>query len=172
VSPQRIAFLGTSGAGKTTTGRLAAARLGAVFVELDAIRHRASWAPAPPDEVRAAVDAAIAGHDRWVIDGTMQRQIGEHISGRADLLVWLDLPLPLKLARAVGRSWRRIVRDEPLWNGNRETWRGAFFERDSVIRYAIRSHFRDRRELPRPEHAHKTLRLATPRDVDRWLAAL
>jgi adenylate kinase family enzyme len=172
VTPQRIAFLGTSGAGKTTTGRLVAARLGAVFVELDAIRHQANWAPAPPAQVRAAVEAAIAGRDRWVIDGTMQRQLGDFISARADVLVWLDLPLPLKLARAVRRSTRRILRDEPLWNGNRETWRGVFLERDSVVRYAIRAHVRDRRELPRPEHAHKTLRLRTPADVDRWLASL
>jgi adenylate kinase family enzyme len=172
MSPTKIAFLGTSGAGKTTTGRLVAARLGAVFVELDAIRHKADWVAASANEVRAGIDAAIGGRDRWVIDGTMQRQLGDFVSGRADLLVWLDLPLPLKLVRAVGRSWRRIVRGEPLWNGNRETFCGVFLERDSVVRYAIRAHFRDRRELPRREHTHKTLRLRSAADVDRWLATL
>jgi len=170
VTPKRIAFLGTSGAGKTTLGRMVAARLGAPFVECDAIRHKADWVQAGADEMRAAIEARIGGHDRWVADGTLQRQIGDVISGRAELLVWLDLPLPLKLWRAGLRSWRRLRTGEELWNGNRESWRDSFFSRDSVIRYAIRAHFRDRRELPRREHAHKTLRLRTVDEVDRWLA--
>ena len=171
MKPQRIAFLGTSGSGKTTVGRALAARLDVPFVECDAIRHKAHWVQAGSDELRAALDARIGGHDRWVIDGTLQRRIGDYISGRADLLVWLDLPLLLKLGRAARRSWRRLRSGEELWNGNRETWRDAFFARDSVIRYAIRAHYRDRRELPRPEHAHKTLRLRSAAEVDRWLTS-
>ena len=167
---QRIAFLGTSGAGKTTVGRALAARLDAPFVECDAIRHKANWVQASAEELCAALEARIAAHERWVIDGTLQSRIGDYISGRADLLVWLDLPLLVKLARAGRRSWRRLRTGEELWNGNRETWRDAFFSRDSVVRYAIRAHFRDRRELPRPEHAHKTLRLRTVAEVERWLA--
>lgn len=170
MTPTRIAFLGRSGAGKTTLGRMVAARLAAPFVECDSIRHKANWAQASADELRAAIEARIGGHDRWVVDGTLQRHVGDLISGRADVLVWLDLPLPLKLWRAARRSWRRLRSGEELWNGNRETWRDAFFSRDSVIRYAIRAHFRDRRELPRREHAHKTLRLCTVDEVDRWLA--
>ena len=169
MTAQRIALLGTSGAGKTTVGRALAARLDAPFLECDSIRHKANWVQASDDELRAGIEAVIGGRDRWVVDGTLQRHLGDFISGRADLLVWLDLPLALKLGRACGRSWRRLRRREILWNGNRETWRDAFFSRDSVLRYAIRAHFRDRRELPRREHAHKTLRLRTVDEVARWL---
>ncbi|HEX8954245.1 MAG TPA: shikimate kinase [Polyangia bacterium] len=170
MTPTKIALLGTSGAGKTTLGRALAARLAAPFVECDAIRHKANWVSASDEELRAGIDAVIGRSDRWVIDGTFQRQLGDFITGRADLLVWLDLPLLVKLARAARRSWRRLRTDEELWNGNRETWRDAFFARDSVVRYAIRAHFRDRRALPRPEHAHKTLRLRSVGEVERWLA--
>jgi adenylate kinase family enzyme len=170
VTPTKIAFLGTSGAGKTTTGRALAARLGAPFVECDALRHKAGWVRASDDELRAGIDAVIAGRDRWVIDGTFQRHLGEFVSGRADLLVWLDLPLSTKLARLVRRSFHRVTTREILWNGNYETWRDVIVGRESVLQYMVHAHFRDRRQLPRPEHAHKTLRLRSAAAVERWLA--
>lgn len=123
MKPQRIALLGTSGAGKTTLGRALAARLDAPFVECDAIRHKANWVSATDDELRAGIDAVLGHHDRWVIDGTFQRQLGDFVSGRADLLVWLDLPLPLKLWRLWWRSYGRVTTRQILWNGNYETWR-------------------------------------------------
>jgi adenylate kinase family enzyme len=168
--PTKIAFLGTSGAGKTTLGRAVAARLDAPFVEGDALRHKPGWVTASDDELRAGLEAAIGGRDRWVIDGTFQRRLGDLVSGRADLLVWLDLSLPTKLLRLVRRSFRRVTTREVLWNGNVETWRDVFVGRDSVLQYTIHAHFRDRRELPRREHAHKTLRLRTVAEAERWLA--
>jgi hypothetical protein len=62
-----------------------------------------------------------------------------------------------------------VTTREILWNGNYETWRDVFVGRDSVLQHAIRSHFRDRRLLPRREHAHKTLRLRSLAEVDRWV---
>lgn len=168
--PTKIALLGTSGAGKTTLGRILATRLGAPFVECDAIRHKPGWVRASDDELRAGIDAVIAGRDRWVIDGTFQRQLGDFVSGRADVLVWLDLPLATKLWRLWWRSYRRVTTREILWNGNYETWRDVFVGRESVMQYTVTAHFRTRRELPRREHAHKTLRLRSAGDVERWLA--
>lgn len=45
-------------------------------------------------------------------------KLGDILSGKTDLVVWLDHPRQLVLrrviARTVARSWRREV----LWNGN------------------------------------------------------
>jgi adenylate kinase family enzyme len=95
----RIVLKGTSGSGKTTIGRELARRLGAVFVELDALTHQAGWVEASDAELRASVEAALAGRDRWVVDGNYERKLGDLVMGRAELIVWLDLPLPRKLAR-------------------------------------------------------------------------
>jgi adenylate kinase family enzyme len=172
LTARRIAIVGTSGAGKTTLGRALASRLAVPFVECDALAHQAGWRRASDDELRQRLDAALADHDGWVIDGTFQRRIGDFVSGRVELIVWLDLPLGLKLLRLCRRSWRRVTRRELLWNGNVETWRDVFVGGDSVLQYTVRAHLRDRRQWPNKPHWHKTLRLSTQAEVDRWLAAV
>jgi adenylate kinase family enzyme len=168
----RIALLGTSGAGKTTLGRELARRLGCVFVEVDALQHKANWVRATPDEVSAAVRAALAGKARWVIDGTCEREVGDFVSAQADVIVWLDLPLTVKLLRLLRRSWHRVRRQEVLWNGNTESWRDVFVGRDSVLMHPVRKHFPQRRHILGRPDAHKIVRLRTPRQVQEWLDGL
>jgi len=170
--PQRIAIVGGSGAGKTTLGRELAKLVGGVFVEVDAIQHRAGWSKASSEEIRAGIHQALEGRDRWVIDGTCEREVGNFISGTAEVIVWLDLPLAVKLVRLLRRSWRRVRGREVLWNGNVETWRDVFVGRDSVVAHPLRTHFRHRRRmLARPDHA-KIVRLRSAREVDQWLSAI
>jgi adenylate kinase family enzyme len=169
--PQRMAVLGTSGAGKSTLGREIARRLNTVFVEVDSIRYTGpGWARASVEQLRAGIEGQIGGRDRWVIDDTCRRELGDLVSGRLDLILWLDLPLLLKLGRVFRRSWRRVRRREPLWNGNFETWRDVLVGKDALLVHATRAHFRQRRTLPRRPDAHKILRLRTQREVERWLA--
>src|SRR5918999_3384896 len=169
--PRRIALIGTSGAGKTTLGRELARRLHTVFVEVDAIQHQAHWTKATVEELRAGIEARIGGRDSWVIDDTCRRELGDFISGRVDIILWLDLPLLLKLRRLCRRSWRRVRTREVLWNGNVETWRDVFVGKDSVLVHATLAHFRQRRMVPARPDAHKIVRLRTPSEVDRWLSS-
>jgi adenylate kinase family enzyme len=167
---QRIAIIGTSGAGKTTLGRALARRIGGVFIEVDALAHKANWVNATDEELRAGMDAAMADTDRWVIDGTFQRRLGDFVTARADLIVWLDLPLTTILLRLWRRSWRRVRTREVLWNGNIETWRDVCIGRDSVLIGAMRRHFRNRHAWPRNPDRARILRLRTPAEVENWLA--
>ncbi len=167
----KIALLGASGAGKTTLGRELARRLGVTFVEGDALAHRANWVKASDDELCAGIKAAIAASDRWVTDATFERRLGDFVTARADLVVWLDLPLSTKLVRLWRRSWRRVRRREVLWNGNVETWRDVFVGGDSVMIGAIRRHVRDRLAWSKRLDRQTVLRLRTPAEVERWLSA-
>jgi hypothetical protein len=96
---------------------------------------------------------------------------------RADTIIWLDYPLLLILRRLWWRTAWRVTRHLELWNGNRETWRGAFFRRDSLFIWALKSLKRRRREFPelfaRPEHTHLAVaRFRSPRTTRQWLTNL
>ena len=169
---KRVAIIGSaSGNGKTTLGKELAHRLHAPFHEIDALNHGPGWTEATPDELRARVEPLVAGN-RWVIDGVYRRKLGDLVLAAADTTVWLDLPMRVWLPRLVRRTVRRIVRREELWNGNRETLRGALWGRDALIPFALRSHFRCRRSYPAQLARYRVVRLRSPRDVEQWLATV
>jgi shikimate kinase len=158
-----------SGNGKTTLGRELAHRLGVPFVELDALVHGPGWAETPDDVLRAKV-APIAASDGWVIDGTYQRKLGDLVLRSADVVVWLDLPMRTWLPRLVRRTTRRIRGRERLWNDNRESLRDVIWGRESLFMWAVRTHFRRRREWPQALSDYPVVRLRTPSDVEAFLA--
>ena len=157
-----------SGNGKTTFGRELAAKLGVQFVELDALVHGPGWVETPDDALRAQVEGILAS-DGWVIDGTYERKLGDIVLRAADMVVWLDLPLWVWLPRLARRTWRRVRRREELWNGNRESAASALWGVDSLFLFALRTHFRRRREWPEALSALPLVRLRTPAAVDRFL---
>ncbi|MGH3026103.1 MAG: adenylate kinase, partial [Gaiellaceae bacterium] len=136
---RKVVVIGSaSGNGKTTFGRALATLLGAPFHELDALVHGPGWVETPDDVLRSQVERILAG-GAWVIDGAYRGKLGTLVLDAADTVVWLDLPLAVWLPRLVRRTLRRILRQEELWNGNRETFRSAFWGRESLVLVALRS---------------------------------
>jgi adenylate kinase family enzyme len=154
--------------GKTTLGRELARRLDAPFVELDALNHGPNWSEATPEELRARVEPLIAGR-RWVVDGSYRSKLGDRVLERSDVVVWLDLPRRVWLPRLVRRTLGRIVRRERLWNDNRETFRGGFLVRDSLLRFALRTYPSRRQAYPAELGRYNLVRLRSTREVERWL---
>ena len=172
---RRVNVVGTCGSGKTTVGRLLAARLGVPFVEMDALSWQPNWTLAPDEEIRALVDEATRG-DGWVIDGNYSR-FRDIVWARADTVVWLDYRFPVAFLQLVGRTLRRVLTGEQLWNENRERLRTAFLSRDSILLWAIKTHRRRQREYPAllERSVHRRLRfvrLRSHRETEAWLARL
>jgi adenylate kinase family enzyme len=138
---QRVVVWGVTGSGKTTFARRLAAILDVPAIELDSLFWNPGWVDTPAEEfqakVRTALDAAPGG---WVSDGNYRGRLGSLAVDRADTLVWLHLPWRVSfwrvLKRTVSRAWTR----EPLWGGNIESWRLAFFDRNSLLLYSITHH--------------------------------
>jgi adenylate kinase family enzyme/ADP-ribose pyrophosphatase YjhB (NUDIX family) len=171
---QRINVKGESGAGKTTVSQELASRLGLPWVELDALHHGPDWTEASADQLQAKVrgfmDASPGG---WVIDGNYERKLGGLVVDAADTIVWLDLPLRVKLRRVWRRTRARIRGELKLWNDNVETWRSAFWGRESLFAWTIRSHFRHRRQWPRLYGGDpRVIRLRSETEIREWLATL
>lgn len=144
-------------------------------VELDGIVHGANWVDLSNEEFHARTAEALGG-DGWVVDGNYSA-VRDLTIGQADTVIWLDYPMIVPLWRVFPRTMRRIIRHEELWNGNRETWRGAFFSRDSLFLWILTKHYAKRREfaaaLDQPEHAGRTvIRLRSPRATEAWRKSL
>jgi adenylate kinase family enzyme len=160
--------IGNTGSGKTSLSRALATKLDVPHLELDAFNWQPGWKEASHDDFRSRVAAALET-DGWVVDGNYRSRLGTYVLDRADLVVWLDLPLPTILLRVVRRTVRRLRTRELLWGKNVETLRGAFFRRDSLIWWAVRTHFRWRRRLPLLVAKYPHVRLRSLRDVERFL---
>ena len=168
-------MVGTTGSGKTTLASQLAETLAYPHVELDALHWEADWTPATIDVFRQRTVEALS-RDAWVVDGNYSK-VRDIVWTRAEMVVWLDYPLPTIMGRLILRTFRRIFIREELWSGNRERLWTQLFTRDSLFLWALRSYKRRRREYPellrRPEHAHITaVHLPSPRAAREWLAGL
>jgi adenylate kinase family enzyme len=173
--PGRIAVVGTSGSGKTTLAHEVAQRLDIPHVELDAIHWGSAWTPLPLEIFRHRTEEALKG-DSWTCDGNYSK-VRDIVWGRANLVVWLDYPLPVVMGRVVTRTVRRCLMGEELWNGNRERVVEAVFGRDSIVLWSLRTYARRRKEYPflfsQPQYAHlRVLRLQSPHVTREWLSSL
>jgi adenylate kinase family enzyme len=172
---QRIVVVGTTGSGKTTLSCQLAQRLYTPQVELDSLFWGPNWTPVSVKVFRQRTAEALSG-DAWVADGNYNK-VRDIVWQRATTLVWLDYPLSVILGRLIRRTLRRAISQERLWSGNRERLREAFFGRESLLLWALRSHYRHRRQYPsvlgESEYAHlHVIRLRSPQETREWLATI
>jgi adenylate kinase family enzyme len=170
--PSRIMVYGVTGSGKTTLARKIADRTGLPCVLVDDLTWQAGWVPVPPDEQRRII-ADVCARDRWVIDHGYGAWVDLPLA-RADLIIGLDYPRLLSLARLVRRCLTNLVTRRPLCNGNTESLRNLL-ARDSIIGWHFTSFRRKRGRmrawLDDPE-APPVLLFKRPRDAAVWVESL
>lgn len=139
---RRVSVVGSSGSGKSTFGRALADAMDVPFLELDSVFHQPGWRELPTDDFRERVAGFAAASDGWVIDGNYSKVQHPVVWPRADTVIWLDVPRARVMRQVVGRSVRRVVTRQELWNGNRERVRNllAWDPEKSIIRWAWTRH--------------------------------
>jgi adenylate kinase family enzyme len=165
----RIAITGPSGSGKTSLAAELARTAGLRHVEVDALHHGPNWESCGSEVLRERVLAATEG-DGWVTDSTYHTMLGTLVSDRADVLVWLDLPIPLVMWRLLRRTHVRNRDKTELWNGNVEPgWRKSTHY---LIWPALKAAFVNRRTFPR-RYAHLRVgRLRSDHEVRAFVQSI
>src|SRR6185503_1778037 len=102
---QRVAVIGSGGAGKSVFSRELAERSGLPVIHLDREFWRPNWEPTPENEWADRV-RSLAEAERWVMDGNYSHTM-EIRFARADTVVFLDLPRLLCIWSVVWR-WARF----------------------------------------------------------------
>lgn len=150
--PQRVRIVGTSGSGKTTVGRQLAEVFGVPFYEMDALYWRPGWREAPREEFRTQLESIVGG-DGWVIDGNYDAH-RDITWGRAEMVVWMDLPLRTTLWNVARRTWARARAGGEIWPGSgcRETLGKALLTRDSILLWVLTSYASNRRRYTELEN--------------------
>ena len=143
---------------KTTFAQALARGLNFPHVELDSLHWQQNWIPRPPEEFRALTAQALA-KDCWITDGNYGA-VRDLVWSRATPVIWLNYVFPLVLWRALTRTFRRVLTQEELYSGNRESLRMAFFSRESILWWVITTFHRRRRQYRRLFDTATTPRLA------------
>jgi adenylate kinase family enzyme len=170
VRPRRVLVAGTSGAGKTTLASRVAALLDIPHIEIDALFHGPGWTPR--DSFESDVHKFSAG-PCWVTEWQYS-QVRAVLAQRADLVVWLDLPLALVMRQVIQRTVRRRLARQVLWNGNREPALWTILrDREHIVRWAWSTHHKTATRVSTLLLDHPDLvvvRLTSRSDVECWLA--
>jgi adenylate kinase family enzyme len=171
----RILIVGTSGAGKSRFARTLAEKTGVPCVELDRLHWGPNWTPKDTCEFRRLTAEATAG-EAWIVEGNYS-VIRDLVWSRATTVIWLNFGFTIVLYRSISRTVRRIWTGEPLWHGNRESFRRSFLSGESVLVWMITTFHRRRRSFTELRasgtYPHLTwIEFRRPRDAKRYLESL
>jgi adenylate kinase family enzyme len=169
---RRILCFGATGSGKSTMAAALAGILDLPPTLVDELCWEPDWQPVP-DETQDERILSVLQRPAFVIDSVYRRQNGIALA-KVDVVVALDYPRLVSLARLLRRTVRRIRTRELVCNGNVETL-GRALGRDSILWWHFRS-WGSKRDRMRTWHADAALPpvllLRRPREADALLEEL
>ncbi|MEI4486905.1 AAA family ATPase [Frigidibacter sp. MR17.14] len=170
---QRILIVGGPGAGKSWLAIELGRRLGLPVHHLDHIHWAPGWTARPRAE-RDWMSRELRREPAWVIEGDYARTEPEAAEA-AEMLIWLDLPIGLRLVRLLTRvlASRHGTPRPDLPEGCEESFRRGFVEL-AVFAVKTRSATRERHLsllMANAKDGRRVLRLGTPGAVRRLLSA-
>ena len=101
---QRIAIIGSCGAGKSTLAKTLGEKLCLPVIHLDAYYWRSGWVETPSTEWIDRHKQLLKG-DRWIVDGNYGNSMKMRLDA-ASTIIWLDFNRILCLWRVINRYWQ------------------------------------------------------------------
>jgi adenylate kinase family enzyme len=173
-SSKRIVVIGPTSSGKSTLAGQLAKKIGANFIELDALHWEPNWVEAPNEVFRERVQTAIKSAN-WVVAGNYHI-VRDIVWSRAEAIIWLDYPFHIVFWRLLTRTIRRVAKREKLFAGNVERgWMHLkLWSEESLFHWLFKTYWRRKQEYPLlfelPEIAHlKVIHFKHPKETEEWL---
>ncbi|MDR5652077.1 AAA family ATPase [Ruixingdingia sedimenti] len=108
---KRVMIMGQPGSGKSTLARRMGDITGLPVFHMDHIHWQPGWRERPLPE-KIALARAIEAQERWIFEGGLSSTYASR-AARADLIVWLDVPVGLRLWRVTRRCLTGLGRTRP-----------------------------------------------------------
>jgi adenylate kinase family enzyme len=108
---RRIMIVGQPGSGKSRLARRLGEASGLPVIHIDRIHWQAGWVERSKAEKTRLCLEAEAG-ERWIFEGGHSVTWPSRLA-RADLLVWIDRPVGLRLWRVVQRALTQLGQTRP-----------------------------------------------------------
>jgi len=166
---KRIAIVGAPGSGKSTMALAIGERLSLPVFHMDHIHWKPGWVAR--DRTKKIVLARdVLAREQWVFEGGFSAIQSERVA-RAQMLIWLDLPLGLRVWRVAKRTIRWFGQVRPdMQEGCPE---GLNPEMIKFFRYIWDTRYSARAKIaaslvPLPENL-VLVHLTRPRDVREFL---
>ncbi|MEX0350538.1 MAG: AAA family ATPase [Paracoccaceae bacterium] len=124
---QRVMIVGQPGSGKSTLARHMTAVTGLPVYHMDHVHWLPGWQERPRVE-KIAMAHEIEAQARWIFEGGLSATYDNRLA-RADTLIWLDLPVGLRLWRVTKRMIRNRGQNRPdMAEGCIEGWHSETVE--------------------------------------------
>ena len=174
---KKLVVVGTTSSGKSTLAEQIAQKIGADFIELDALNWGPDWTAAGDELLRTRAEEATRSPS-WVVAGNYS--ITRPVTWpRAEAVIWLDYSLWVIFWRLTIRTFKRAITQEELWNGNRERfwWHFKLWSDESLFYWLFKTYWRRKREYPQlfamPEHSHlHIIHFKRVKNTQNWFESL
>jgi adenylate kinase family enzyme len=108
---KRVMIVGGPGSGKSTLARLLGERTGLPVVHIDHIHWQAGWIERDKED-KDRLTREVHARDAWIFEGGHSRTYDDRMA-RADTLIWLDMPVWLRLWRVLRRTVAHLGQSRP-----------------------------------------------------------
>ena len=170
--PKKVYIVGGPGSGKSTFAQQLATRIDAPVFDLDSVLWKAGG---PKSEAERQQEmASIDTRGSWIAEG-IYSESASYLIERADLVVWIEVPLLVAVWRVITRHVKRSLSGNNQYSGLRRLIR---FIWRAVVRYHLGDREAgaplgtERRRFTRRYLERFQAKVVGPRskDVSRWMA--
>lgn len=166
---KRIAIIGSTASGKSTLANKLSQLYELPHIELDQMLFE-NQSRKTDEEFRTAVKEVVE-RPKWICDGVFYN-LADIIWPKADIVIWLDVPLKTTYKQVLSRSLGRIIRRQSKPGGQRQTLKTAF-GRNGIVTRTPHIHRKVttnyEKLVPQYVPANKVVRLKSRKEVSDWL---